>query len=148
MKKSLLFTWSEDVYQIEHVVDVKLQFMFLCVMSCTNLTLSRTGASDSVKDNHKKESERTGNDVSPFHESRKPVRQVLLQAVMRNRAAGRSKSSIIPHSTCTLIVVTEISDKIHRLRLKHNTISKPVSDSVFRCIGESAERHLVSTISH
>jgi len=54
MKKMLKTWWSQVVYHKQHVFNNKLAFMFPCVISCTNLTLSRTGASDSVKDNHKK----------------------------------------------------------------------------------------------
>jgi len=58
--KDFLFIWSQFVYQKQHAVGIKLDFMFPCVMSCTNLTLSRTGASDSVKDSHKKRAREQG----------------------------------------------------------------------------------------
>jgi len=58
--KTFLSTWSQVVYHKQHVFDMKPDFMFPCVISCTNLTLSRTGACDSVKDNHKKRARERG----------------------------------------------------------------------------------------
>jgi hypothetical protein len=141
--EEFLFIWSQVVYQKQHAVDIKLDLMFACVMSCTNLTLSRTAASDSVKDNHKKRA-REQRMTSHHFMSHERIRQVLLQAVTRNGAAVDPEAQSVHTKTFMLIVVAEISGTIHRLKLKLKAISKDGSSSVFRCIGKRAELYLVS----